>query len=276
MGDLDGKVAVVTGVGRPLGIGRSCALKLAEMGADVMISDLCRKYEGDLAFYNLGQWEQLEKVVGEINALGRRAKAFKVDVTVRNEIEEMVGAIMKEFGSIDVLVNNAGTGVGVGPFLNISEAAWDKTVDVNLKGIFNCCQLMLPHMIEGGGGAIINMASGAGLRGSALYGAYTASKFAAVGITEVLAAEFAPMNVRVNSVCPAIVDTDMGFDQYDFLSMMRDVSVEEVREALNKRIPLGRSATADDVGNVVGFLASPAAGYLVGQAIRVSGGMELT
>ena len=276
MGQLDGKIAVVTGVGRPLGIGRSCALKLAEMGADVMISDLCRKYEGDLESYNLGQWEQLEKVAGEIEAKGRKARAFKVDVTIRSEIEDMVGAVVKEFGHIDVLINNAGTGVGVGPFLNISEAAWDKTIDVNLKGIFHCCQLIIPHMIEAGGGKIVNIASGAGLRGAALYGAYTASKFAAVGISQVLGAEFAPFGINVNAVCPAIVDTDMGFDQYEFLSFMKGTSVDEVREGLNERIPLGRAATADDVAETVGFLVSPAAEYIVGQAIRVSGGKELT
>lgn len=276
MGDLDGKVAVVTGVGRPLGIGRASALKLAEMGADVMISDLCRKYEGDLEFYNLGQWEQLEKAAGEIEGMGRKGRAFKVDVTIRSEIEEMVNAVVDEFGHIDILVNNAGTGVGVGPFLNIGEAAWDKTIDVNLKGIFHCCQLIIPHMIEAGGGNIINISSGAGLRGAAMYGAYAASKFAAVGISQVLAAEFAPLGIHVNAVCPGIVDTDMGFDQYEFLSFMRGTSIEEVRENLNKRIPLGRAATAENVAEVVGFLASPAADYVVGQAIRVSGGMELT
>ncbi len=276
MGELDGKIAVVTGVGRPLGIGRACALKLADMGADVMVSDLCRKYEGDLEFYNLGQWEQLQKAVGEIETKGRKARAFKVDVTIRCEVADMVDAIAGEFGHIDILVNNAGTGVGVGPFLNISEAAWDKTVDVNLKGIFHCCQLIIPHMIEAGGGKIVNIASGAGLRGAALYGAYAASKFAAVGVSQVLAAEFAPMNVHVNSVCPAIVDTDMGFDQYEFLSYMRGTSIDEVRENLNQRIPLGRAATADDVAGTVGFLVSAAADYVVGQAIRVSGGMELT
>ena len=276
MGQLDGKVAVVTGVGRPLGIGRASALKLAEMGADVMISDLCRKYEGDLEFYNLGQWEQLEKAAGEIEEMGRKGRAFKVDVTIRSEIEEMVSAVVDEFGHIDILVNNAGTGVGVGPFLNIGEAAWDKTIDVNLKGIFHCCQLIIPHMIEAGGGNIINISSGAGLRGAALYGAYAASKFAAVGISQVLAAEFAPLGIHVNAVCPGIVDTDMGFDQYEFLSFMRGTSIEEVRGNLNKRIPLGRAATAEDVAEVVGFLASPAADYVVGQAIRVSGGMELT
>lgn len=276
MKQFEGKVALVTGVGRPMGIGRSCALKLAEMGADVMISDICRKYEGDLEFYNLGQWEQLQKAVKEIEEKGRRAKAFKVDVTVRSEIEEMVSAVMEEFGHIDILVNNAGTGVGVGPFLNIGEAAWDKTIDVNLKGIYHCCQLIIPHMVEAGGGKIINISSGAGLRGAAFYGAYAASKFAVIGITQVLAAEFAPLNIHVNAVCPAIVDTDMGFDQYEFLSLMRGTSIEEVREGLNKRIPLGRAASPDDVAEVVGFLASSSAEYMVGQAIRVSGGLELT
>ena len=122
----------------------------------------------------------------------------------------------------------------------------------------------------------MRMASGAGLRGAAMYGAYAASKFAAVGISQVLAAEFAPLGIHVNAVCPGIIDTDMGFDQYEFLSFMKGTSIEEVRGNLNKRIPLGRAATAENVAEIVGFLASPAADYVVGQAIRVSGGMELT
>jgi 3-oxoacyl-[acyl-carrier protein] reductase len=276
MGQLDGKVAVVTGVGRPLGIGRACALKLASMGAEVMISDICRKYEGDLAFYNLGQWEQLEKVVHEVEQLGRKARAFKVDVTRRSEIEEMVAAVIEQFGHIDILVNNAGTAVGVGPFLMISEAAWDKTFEVNVKGIYHSCQLVLPHMIEGGGGRIINISSGAGLRGAAFFGAYTASKFAVVGMTQALAAEFARFKINVNAVCPGMVETDLGFEEYEFLSFLKGRTPEEIRQKVAEGIPIGRVATADDIAEVVAFLASPAADYMVGQAVAVTGGREFS
>ncbi len=276
MSDLIGKVAVITGVGRPRGIGRGCALRLAREGADIVISDVCRRYEGDLAFYNVGDWEQLQKVVGEIEALGRRARAFKVDVTEKDEVQEMVDGTLKEFGHIDILVNNAGSGVGVGPFLSISEAAWDKTFAVNAKGTYLCCQAVLPSMIERKQGKIVNIASTAGLRGSAHYGAYCASKFAVVGLTQVLAAEFAQFNINVNCVCPCMVETDMGFDEYEFLSFVRGGTPEEARQAVIDMIPLGRAAVADDIANVVSFLVSEQANYMVGQAVAVTGGMEFS
>jgi NAD(P)-dependent dehydrogenase (short-subunit alcohol dehydrogenase family) len=274
MGSLDGKTAIVTGVGRPLGIGRATALRLARDGADVVISDICRKYEGDLAFYNLGEWEQLQKVVGEIEALGRRALAFKVDVTKKDEIQEMTEGTLKEFGHIDILVNNAGTGVGVGPFLTIGEEAWDKTFEVNAKGTYLCCQAVLPSMIEQKSGKIINIASTAGLRGGASYGAYGASKFAVVGMTQILAGEFTQFGININCVCPAMVETDLGFEEYEFLSFVRGGTVEEARQATIDSIPLGRAATGDDIADVVAFLASEESRYMVGQAVAVTGGME--
>lgn len=274
MGSLDGKTAIVTGVGRPRGIGRAVALRLARDGANVVISDICRKYEGDLAFYNLGEWEQLEKVVGEIEALGRKALAFKVDITKKDEIQQMVDGALEEFGHIDVLVNNAGTGVGVGPFLTIGEEAWDKTFEVNSKGTFLCCQAVLPTMIERKAGKIVNIASTAGLRGGGSYGAYGASKFAVVGMTQILAAEFSQFGINVNCVCPAMVETDLGFEEYEFLSFVKGGTVEEVRQSVIENIPLGRAATGEDIADVVAFLASDDSRYMVGQAVAVTGGME--
>jgi len=274
MGSLDGKTAIVTGVGRPRGIGRATALRLARDGANVVISDICRKYEGDLAFYNLGDWEQLQKVVGEIEALGRRGLAFKVDVTNKDEIREMVDGTLKELGGIDILVNNAGSGVGVGPFLTISEQAWDKTFEVNAKGTYLCCQAVLPTMIEQKSGKIINTASTAGLRGNASYGAYGASKFAVVGMTQILAAEFSQFGVNINCVCPAMVETDLGFEEYEFLSFVRGGTVEEAQQATIDSIPLGRAATGEDIADVIAFLASEDSRYMVGQAVAVTGGME--
>jgi NAD(P)-dependent dehydrogenase (short-subunit alcohol dehydrogenase family) len=276
MSDLSGKTAIITGVGRPLGIGRACALQLARQGADVVISDICRKYEGDLAFYNVGDWEQLQKVVGEIEALGRRALAFKVDVTKTDEIKEMVDGALKEFGRIDILVNNAGSGVGVGPFLTISEEAWDKTFAVNAKGTYLCCQAALPTMIERKEGKIVNIASLAGLRGSASYGAYGASKFAVVGMTQILAAEFTQFNININCVCPAMVETDLGLEEYEFLSFVKGGTAEEVRQSVIAGIPLGRAATADDIADVVSFLVSEQASYMAGQAVAVTGGREFS
>jgi meso-butanediol dehydrogenase/(S,S)-butanediol dehydrogenase/diacetyl reductase len=129
-------------------------------------------------------------------------------------------------------------------------------------------------MIERNQGKIVNIASTAGLRGSAHYGAYCASKFAVVGLTQVLAAEFAQFNINVNCVCPAMVETDMGFEEYEFLSFVRGGTIEEVRQSVIDMIPLGRAATADDIADVVSFLVSEQASYMVGQAVAVTGGME--
>ncbi len=186
----------------------------------------------------------------------------------------MVGGTLSEFGRIDILVNNAGSGVGAGPFLTISEEAWDKTFAVNAKGTYLCCQAVLPAMLEQKSGEIVNVASTLGLRGSASFGAYAASKFSVVGLTQVIAAEFAQFNINVNCVCPGMVETDMGFDEYEFLSSVNGGTAEAARQAIINTIPLGRPAVADDIANVVSFLVSEKASYMVGQAVAVTGGME--
>jgi NAD(P)-dependent dehydrogenase (short-subunit alcohol dehydrogenase family) len=276
MGLLDGKVAIVTGAGRPTGIGEATALKLAREGADVAVTDICRSYEGDLAWYPLGEAEGLRSVAEAIEGLGRRAAAVEADLTRRDEVEALVDATLSKFGRLDILVNNAGSAVGTGEFLAISESAWNKTFDVNVKGTFHCMRAAIPHMLKGGGGRIVNVSSTSGLRGAPLFGAYDASKFAVVGMTQTVAAEFAPQNIVVNCVCPGSVDTQLSRDADDFYSRSYDVSPDEVREMDRKRIPLGRTASGEDIANVILFLVSPLNTYVVGQAVRVDGGRELT
>lgn len=274
MGALDGKVAVITGVGRPMGIGEAAAIKLAREGADVVVSDICRTYEGDLSWYPLGGWEHLESVVEKINKMGGRAKAFKVDITKKDEVQHMVEGTIKEFGRLDILVNNVGSAVGVGDFLDISQEAWDKTFEVNVKGTFYCMRAAIPEMLKVGGGRIINISSTEGLLGHAGYGAYTSSKFAIIGLTQTAAAEFAPKNILINAICPLFVETSLGRDEYLFISIRKNITPEEARGEVTKTIPLGRLATAEDIANVIYFLASPMGSYMVGQAIAVTGGGE--
>lgn len=274
MGELDGKVALVTGCGRERGIGRACARALAAEGAAVVLSDLCRPFGGDLDLHGLGTWETLSAAAEEISANGGRAHAVKCDVTIKDEVDAMIAETVETFGGLDILVNNAGCAVGVGPLPMITEAAWDKTMAVNVKGPFLCTQAALPHLLERGGGKVIMMSSQAGIQGGPRYGAYATSKRALIGLTQVLGDELAPYNIHVNAICPGLVDTDLGFEQYEFQSDLTGGTIEEVREQLIKLIPVGRFETPEDVANVAVFLASKRSDYIVGQALVVTGGMR--
>lgn len=274
MGELEGKVAVVTGCGRPRGIGRACANALAGEGAAVVLSDLCTTFGGDLDVHGTGTWEALNEAAEGISAAGGRAHVVKCDVTIKEDVETMIQEAVDTFGGIDILVNNAGCAVGIGPLPLITEAAWDKTMAVNVKGPMLCTQAALPHFIQRGGGKVVMMSSQAGIQGGARYGAYAASKHAVIGLTQVLGAELAPYNIQVNAICPGLVDTDLGFEQYGFQSELSGMSVEEVREELVKLIPAGRFETPEDVADVCLFLSSARSNYVVGERIIVTGGFR--
>ncbi len=276
MRPLEGRVAIVTGAGRPKGIGRATALRLAAQGANVVVTDLCRKYEGDLAFYAVGDdFARLEQVVGEISACGARGLACKVDVTQRNEIAACVDDTIGRFGRIDILFNNAGTAVGVGPFLAMTQQQWDLSLSVNVTGMFHFCQLVIPKMIETGGGVIVNTSSTAGLGAGELMCGYHTSKFAVVGFTKAIAAEFGQFGIRCNAICPGMVDTDLGDSEYEFISQMEGVTVEEARRRAAEKIALRRQCGPEEVADVVAYLCSPAAGYLTGVALPIAGGMAV-
>lgn len=274
MGELDGKVAIVTGCGRPRGIGRACARALAREGASLVLSDLCRELEPELRLHGVGTWEGLKETCREIEAEveGARALPVRCDVTLHAEVEALVAETVGVFGGLDIVVNNAGCAVGVGPVESISEAAWDKTLAVNVKGPFLLTRAALPHLRARGGGKVVMMASQAGVQAGARYGAYGASKHALIGLTQVLGAELAPEGIGVNAICPGLVDTDLGFEQYAFLAGMQGLDVEALRGELLRRIPAGRFERPEDVAEVCVFLASPRSDYVVGQAIVVSGG----
>ena len=274
MKPLEGKVAIVTGAGRPKGIGRATALRLAEHGANVVVTDLCRKYEGDLAFYGVGDdWAQLQRVAGEIEARGTRGLACRVDVTKRNEIEACVEETTATFGRIDILFNNAGTAVGVGPFLAMTQQQWDLSLNVNITGMFHFCQLVIPKMIDGGGGVIINTSSTAGLGAGELMCGYHTTKFAVVGFTKAIAAEFGQFGIRCNTICPGMVDTDLGDSEYEFISQMEGITIEEARRRAAEKIALRRQCAPEEVADVVAYLCSPSASYLTGVALPIAGGM---
>jgi len=249
--DLTDKVALITGASS--GIGHATALMMADCGAAVAIN-----------FHrNESSAELLRK---EIVAKGCKAITVHADVTLRTDVETLVSKTMEELGAIDILVNNAGSLIERLRIRDMSEERWDQVVDLNLKSAFLCSKAVILSMIERKEGAIINLSSIAGRTGGALGSIhYASAKGGLISFTKGLAKELAPFGIRVNAVAPGVIDTPY-HEQFSSAEMMKGY--------LNA-IPLGRVGTSEDVAKVIVFLASDAAGYLVGETIEVNGGMYM-
>ncbi len=262
MKPLENKIAIVTGAGHPRGIGRSIAVKLAEQGASVVVTDLASAEAG------------LQQVVAELQELGVASLAIPVDITRVDQVEACVKQVLERFCRIDILANNAGVGLGSGDFLENTDNDWDITLNVNVKGLVNVCKTVLPVMVKQQSGNIVNTASLCGLRNIPPTPApYTASKHAVIGITKAIAQEFGKDNIRCNAVCPGSIDTAMRETVMDNIAKQFNISMEEAEAEENATISLGRPAQPDEVGAVVAFLAGPHAGYVTGAALPVDGGM---
>lgn len=252
MGNLDGKVALVTGAGR--GIGQQIAKKLAEAGAKVAVVDL--------------QEDWCRETVDLVEAVGSTALALGCNVAESAEVDACVKRVVETFGTVDVLVNNAGI-TKDGLLMRMSDADWDAVLNVNLKGTFLFTRAVARPMMRNKaadgtplGGAIINLASVVGIMGNAGQANYTASKGGVIALTKTTAKELGSRNVRCNAVAP-------GFIQ----SKMTDVLPDDVKKAYMETIPLRRFGTAEDIAKCVAFLAGPDAAYITGQIISVNGGM---
>jgi meso-butanediol dehydrogenase/(S,S)-butanediol dehydrogenase/diacetyl reductase len=253
------KVAVVTGSG--VGMGRAIAIMLAQEGASVMVTDM----KEDWAV----------RTAAEIKEMGYKCMPKKLDVRSVKEIEEVVRAAVDEFGSINILVNNAGVST-IARAIDLTEEEWDYNFDVNAKGVFLCCQAVAKQMIkQGSGGKIVNIASVAGKRGSPLLAHYAASKFAVIGWTQSLAIELAPYHINVNAVCPGIIKTSMIEREAEWKAKLLGVSKEEVMSDNLKPIRLGRLGVPEDVAKAVVFLCSEASDYITGQSLNVCGGLVM-
>jgi 3-oxoacyl-[acyl-carrier protein] reductase len=242
---LQGKAAIVTGAER--GIGKAIARKFLQEGAEVLICDL--------------DPGRVEDARGELAALGA-VHGEVANVASREEVEELVGRARREFGRIDVLVNNAGIAL-YERFLEITDRDWNDTLAVNLTGVFLCSQVVAREMKERGSGAIVNMASTNGILGEPGLAPYNASKAGVVLLSKTMAIELAPHNIRVNSVCPGFILTD--------LALEGGMSEEEVRDYTSK-IPLNRYGRVEEVANAFAFLASDEASFITGTELVVDGG----
>ncbi len=270
--DLSGRVALVTGGSR--GLGRADALTLARAGADVVIADIqVESQTTDEEAERYGPLAQVARSQGlvyteataeEIQGLGRRAAAVKCDVTDREQVAATVLRAVDGFGSVDILINNAGTLDHVAQLGDQSPELWERDLRVNLTGAFNCSQAVWPHMQERGWGRIVNMASVAGTLGGFGQASYSTTKAGLLGLTKSLALEGARHGINVNAIVPGIIGTEV----FSFGN-------PEMNERMTKRTALRRVGEPQDIANAIAFLCSDLAAYITGVGLNVSGGIEL-
>lgn len=250
---LEGRVAFVTGAG--FGIGRAIALRLADEGCAVGVLDR--------SLSDAGQTKVL------VEAAGARCAFVQADVSRGEEMQAAISDLEAALGPADILVNNAGV-LFTAPFVETTHARWRALMDINLDGTFHGCQAVLPGMIARRRGTIVNMASWTGKKGVPNHSAYATSKFAVVGLTQCIAAEVAPIGIRVNAVCPGIiVDTRM---RDDAEAMNREQGLPDIATRV-QGVPLRRAGTPEDIAGVVAFLCSDDAAYMTGQALNITGGL---
>ncbi len=249
---LEGKVAIVTGAAR--GIGEAIALKLAEQGAQIAFT-----YISDSSA------EKATTLQQKIEALGGKAKAYQSNAADFAASEAFVNDVVKEFGTVDVCVNNAGISKD-NLLLRLSPDQWDDVINVNLKSVYNMTRQVIRPMMKARKGSIINMSSIVGIRGNAGQSSYAASKAGIIGFTKSIAHELGSRNVRCNAIAPGFIETDMTH----YLKEGGDAS-----KAFIEKIPLGRFGKAEEVADTTLFLASDLSSYITGQVISTCGGLNI-
>ena len=248
---LEGKVAIVTGAAR--GIGAGIVLKFAEQGADIAFT-----YVSDSSA------EKAAELEARCTAFGVKAKSYKSNAGDFASCESFVNDVLKEFGKIDVLVNNAGISKD-NLLLRITPEQWDEVMTTNLKSVFNMTKLVMRPMMKAKAGSIVNMSSMIGMRGNAGQSSYAASKAGIIAFTKSIAHELGSRNIRCNAIAPGFIETDM----------THYLSEGEAAESFLKRIPLARFGTAEEIANTTLFLASDMGSYVTGQTLSVCGGLNV-
>jgi NAD(P)-dependent dehydrogenase (short-subunit alcohol dehydrogenase family) len=250
-GEFAGKVAFVTGAAN--GIGRAAALAFAREGASVVAADVSEKGNKETA-----------RMVEE---LGGHALAIHCDVTRSEDIQRALKATVDRFGRLDFAFNNAGIEYAIKPVADVTEGEWDRIMDIDLRGVFLCMKHEIPLMLKQGAGAIVNNSSGAGVRGFKGGAAYVAAKHGVIGLTKAAALDYAASNIRINVVCPGIIDTPM-MDRFSG-------GTPEGRQAVIAQEPVGRMGKPAEIGAAVVWLCSDAASFVVGHAMVVDGGQTV-
>lgn len=246
---LEGKIAIITGASR--GIGEAIALKLAAQGAQI-------------AFTFLSSEEKAKALEEKLKALGVKAKGYKRDAGSYEACEQFVNEVVKEFGTVDICVNNAGISKD-NLLLRLSPEQWDEVMNTNLKSVYNMTKQVIRPMMKAKKGSIINMSSIIGLRGNAGQSSYAASKAGIIGFTKSIAHELGSRNVRCNAIAPGFIETDM-------THYLKD---EEGSKSFLAKIPMGRFGSAEEIADTALFLASDLSSYVTGQVISVCGGLNI-
>jgi meso-butanediol dehydrogenase/(S,S)-butanediol dehydrogenase/diacetyl reductase len=257
---LTNKVAVITGASR--GIGAAIARRLAKDGAAVVLA---------------ANEPTVEAVAEAIRAAGGRASSVIADVTKAADVAAIYDLAERDYGRVDISVQNAGV-ITIARVEDLPESDWDKVMAVNTKGVFLCCQAAIARMRKhGGGGRVINTASGQARQGFIFTPHYAASKFGVIGITQSLAKEVAKEGITVNAFCPGIIETDMwAYNDQAWGKLLGDYAPGELMAEWVENIPMGRAGQGEDVAGLVAFLAGPDAAYITGQTINVDGGLIMS
>ncbi len=246
---LEGKIVIVTGAAR--GIGEAIALKLASEGANI-------------AFTFLSSDEKAKALEQKLTALGVKAKGYKSNAGLYEDCEQFVNAVLKEYGTVDVCINNAGISKD-SLLLRLTPEQWDEVMATNLKSVFNMTKQVIRPMLKAKKGSIVNMSSIIGIRGNAGQSSYAASKAGIIGFTKSVAHELGSRNIRCNAIAPGFIETDMTHYLQD----------EESAKSFLAKIPLGRFGNADEIADIALFLASDMSSYITGQVISICGGLNI-